>query len=292
MIVFIKVDGSDSKVLDYNKFFICTVALALVSVVVLVSHFRLTKERVALPPKQTADGFSIVNSVKALLKNRPYIALCITSMLFMGCQSYTQTMLNYLFNYYYKQPGLYSLVTVCTYLPIGLLLPFMGKLVTKYGKKEICTLGFAICAVFNMVLFALRGTPLASNPYFFIALSFFSGAGQTFFVLEVWALIMDVIDYHEVISHRREEGVGYSFFSFGRKIGTTLAGAGSSLMLKYVGYDVKSTVGQTAEVTKGIYDISTAVPAIIFALMFAVMLFAYSLNRRRTRELYEKLGRE
>ncbi|MCQ2463498.1 MAG: glycoside-pentoside-hexuronide (GPH):cation symporter [Clostridia bacterium] len=292
LLVFIKVDGSDTKVLDYNKFFICTVVLALLSVAVLVSHYKLTKERVALPPKQTADGFSIVNSVKALIKNRPYIALCLTSMLFMGCQSYTQTMLNYLFNYYYKQPGLYSLVTVCTYLPMGLLLPFMGKLVTKYGKKEICSLGFAVCAVFNIILFALRGTPLAENAYFFIALSFFSGAGQTFFVLEVWALVMDVIDYHEVISSRREEGVGYSFFSFGRKIGTTLAGAGSSLMLKYAGYDVKSTVGQTAQVAKGIYDISTAVPAVMFALMFAIMFFAYSLNRDKTRELYKKLQRE
>ena len=30
-------------------------------------------------------------------------------------------------------------------------------------------------------------------------LLFFSGAGQTFLTLEVWALVMDVIDYHELL---------------------------------------------------------------------------------------------
>ena len=71
--------------------------------------------------------------MRALLKNKPFIALCIVSMLLICFQMYTQTVYNYLFKNFYEKPDLYALVTVCTYLPMVLLLPFMGKLIRKFG---------------------------------------------------------------------------------------------------------------------------------------------------------------
>lgn len=108
---------------------------------------------------------------------------------------YTQTIYNYLFKTYFDKPGLYSLVTVCTYLPMALFLPFMNKLIRKYGKKEICAAGLLFAAIVNILMVTLRFSALSENPYIFLILVFFSGAGQTFLVLEVWALVMDVTDY-------------------------------------------------------------------------------------------------
>lgn len=53
-------------------------------------------------------------------------------------------------------------------------------------------MGFA--ALVSFILFFIK----TSNPYVFLVFTFFSGLGQTFLVLEVWALVMDVIDYHEI----------------------------------------------------------------------------------------------
>ena len=81
-----------------------------------------------------------------------------------------------------------------------------------------------------------------------------SGAGQTFLVLEIWAMIMDIIDYHELLSGRREEGTAYSFYSFARKLGQTAAGAGVPAILELIKYN-GDLAEQPPEVAKKLYDI-------------------------------------
>ncbi|MCR5781193.1 MAG: glycoside-pentoside-hexuronide (GPH):cation symporter [Clostridia bacterium] len=281
----------DTKVLDSTKLTLAVAVLAVLTVVIYFLHFKLTKERITLPPKQDQGNYDILKSIKVLSHNGPFLVLCIVSMLLIAFQMYTQTTYNYLLKDFYNKPGLYSLTTVCTYLPMACFLPFMGKLIRKYGKKELCSVGLLFAAIVNFALYFMRFTPLVSNPYAFLALLLFSGAGQTFLVLEVWALVMDVIDYHEMLSGRREEGTAYAFYSFTRKLGQTLAGVGMNALLKFIGYNVDTadTVGQTVEVTAKLYDISTIIPAVVLSIMFILLGFCYKLSKKRVEELHGKL---
>ena len=210
-------------------------------------------------------------------------------MLLIAFQMYTQTNYNYLFTHYYGKPGLYTFVTVCTYLPMAIFLPFMGKLIRRFGKKELCAAGLAFAAGINILMYLLKFTALVSNPYVFLVLTFFSGAGQTFLVLEVWALVMDVIDYQEVLSGRREEGTSYAFYSFTRKLGQTLAGAGSSALLAVIGYDMKNSAGQSREVLNRLYDVTTLIPAVVLTIMFVLIAFCYKLSKSKLEELHTDL---
>ena len=280
------------KVLDGNKMTVAVLILAIISVVIYYLHFRMTKERVVFPEKQKDRNFNIFRTMKDLAKNKPFVVLCVVSMLLIAFQMYYQTTFNYLFKDYYGKPGLYAFVTVCTYGPMALFLPFMGKLITKFGKKELCAVGLGFAAVINILLFVLRGTALAGNPYVFLAFTFFSGMGQTFLVLEVWALVMDVIDYHELRTHRREEGTAYSLYSFTRKLGQTLAGAGVNALLAFIGYDVnKVGIGQDRAVLDKLYDISTLVPAITLGIMFVLLAFGYSLSKKKLEKIKVELAR-
>ena len=286
----VEVAGKKEKILDPNKFTVCVAILAAISLVIYLVHFKMTKERVVLPPKQKREDFNLLSTIKMLLKNKPFVTLCVVSMLLICFQMYTQTTYNYLLKNYYGKPELYSLITVCTYLPMAMFIPFMSKLVRKFGKKEICAVGLGFAAVINILMYLLKFTPLVSNPYIFLVLVFFSGAGQTFLVLEVWALVTDVIDYHELLSKRREEGTSYAFFSFTRKLGQTIAGAGSSALLALIGYDVKATdVGQSTEVIAKLYDISTLIPAIVLFLMFILLAFGYKLSKSKLAQMQEAL---
>lgn len=290
LLVYSTVAETGEKVLDSSKLTVSVLCLAVLSVIIYSAHFKLTKERITLPPKQTQDNYNVMNTIKMLLKNKPFVVLCLVSMLLICFQMYTQTTYNYLLKNFYGKPGLYSLVTICTYLPMALFLPFMAKLIRRFGKKELCAAGLAFSAAVNILMYLLRFTPFMSNPYVFLVLVFFSGAGQTFLVLEVWALVMDVIDYHEFLSHRREEGTSYAFYSFTRKLGQTLAGAGSSALLGIIGYDVTSTdIGQSSAVLNKLYDISTLVPAIILAVMFILLRFFYKLSKEKLAELHNNL---
>lgn len=281
-------DGTTSKVLDSGKLSIAVACLSVLTVIIFFLNFKLTKERVSVLPKQGETGYSFIRALRMLLKNKPFIVLCGISMLLICFQMYTQTIYNYLFKNYYDNPGLYGVVTVCTYLPMGLFLPILGGLVRKYGKKEICAAGIGFAAVINILMYFLGFTALAQNPYLFLVLVFFSGAGQTFLVMEVWALVTDVIDYHELLSGRREEGTSYSLYSFVRKLGQTAAGAGAPAILGLIGYD-GALAAQPDAVLQKLYSVSTLVPAIILICMFVLITFGYKLSKGELEKLHEKL---
>lgn len=279
--------GETVKVLDGGKLSIAVACLSALTVVTFLVHFKLTKERVKVSKNQ-AGGYNLLRSAGLLLKNRPFLFLCGVSMLLICFQMYTQTVYNYLFKNFYETPGLYSLVTVCTYLPMALFIPFMGKLVRRFGKKEICSAGIAFAAVINIIMYLFGFTALSRSPYLFLFMTFLSGAGQTFLVMEIWAMVMDVIDYHELLSGRREEGTAYSFYSFARKLGQTAAGAGVPAVLEIIGYNGK-LAAQPAQVVEKLYGISTLVPAVILVALFALLFFGYNLSKKELKKLYAGL---
>ena len=171
---------------------------------------------------------------------------------------------------------------------MALFLPFMGKLIRKFGKKEICGAGLGFAFVISALMFLLRFTPFAHNPYVFLGLVFLSGAGQTFLVLEVWALVMDVTDYQELLSGRREEGTTYSIYSFVRKLGQTAAGAGVPAVLGAIGY--KGTqAAQSQQVLTKMFDAATIVPSVILLLMFILTTFCYKLGKSEIEDLHKQL---
>lgn len=280
--------GNTAKVLDSNKLSIAVGGLSLVTVITFFVHFKLTKERITISPNQAKSNYNLFRSVRMLMKNKPFIALCGVSMLLICFQMYTQTVYNYLFKNFYEKPGLYSIVTICTYLPMAMFLPVIGKLVRKFGKKEICSAGIAFAAVVNIVMYLFGFTALSANPYLFLVMTFLSGAGQTFLVLEIWAMVMDVIDYHELLSGRREESTAYSFYSFVRKLGQTAAGAGVPAILGIIGYDGKLS-NQPAEVIEKLYGIATLVPAIILIALFVILFFGYKFSKKELEKMHAKL---
>lgn len=275
------------KYLDPSKLTVCVAVLAVASVAVYGIHFKLTKERITVSVEQKSTDYNFFKSFGLIMKNRPFVTLSLASMLLIASQMYTQTIFNYLFKDYFERPELYIFVTICTYLPMAILIAPIGKLVRRFGKKELCGAGMAFSACICLIMYFMGFTPLAENPYVFLVMLFFSGAGQTFLTLEVWAMVMDVTDYHEFKSGRKEEGTVYSIYNFIRKIGHTVAGAGSSVALIFIKYDVNSVQqGQSREVVEGFYTLSTLVPAIMFGLMAALLIFGYDLSKKNLEKFH------
>ena len=128
------------------------------------------------------------------------------------------------------------------------------------------------------------------NPYLFLAVVIISGFGLSFFTLEVWAMVTDVIDHYEKLNRRRDEGTTYASFSFFRKLGQTLAGIGASMALAAVGYvTAQGNAVQTAEVNNGIYNIATLVPFVMYLCMFLLLHFGYPLTRKHVEATRDEL---
>ena len=287
LFVYSTVAATGAKYLDQNKLFRGVLILAVVSVIIYFLFFKLTEEHVA--PVKNQESEHLLKTFAKLMKNRPFVALCLASMLLIAGSMFTQTLFNYLFKNYFGKPGLFSMVTIATYLPMLILMPFTGKLVNRFGKKGICSFGSLIAAISFLVLFIIR----TDNPYLFLAVVIISGFGLCFFTLEVWAMVTDVIDHHEKLHDRRDEGTTYACFSFFRKLGQTLAGIGASLALAAIGYSTaEGALIQTDAVNKGIYNMSTIIPFIMYLCMFLLLQFGYPLTRQHvvatTKELQER----
>ncbi len=282
-------NGTSIKILDGNKLTMFVAVLAVISVIVFFFHFKLTKERVAPIAKEKGD-YSAFKTIKDLMKNRSFVTLSLVSMLIIAFQFYYQATYTYLFTDYYHKPGLYSMVTICTYLPMAIFIPIMNKLIDRFGKKELCAVGMAFACVVMFILYFIK----TDNPYVFLAFTFLSGLGQTFLVLEIWALVMDVIDHHESRTSRREEGTGYALISFARKIGQTLAGVGLNALLALINYNSDaSKMGEAlpGEVMSKLYDISTLVPAVMLGLMAVILFFGYDLSKKKLVSMREDLAK-
>ena len=273
-----------AKYLDANKLLTGVIILAGFAVIVFFGFFKLTKEYIPAPKQQPKEN--VVKTVKALIKNRPFMTLSLASMLLLAGSMYTQTVFNYLFKNYFNKPGMFALVTVTTYLPMLSLMPFMSKLAKKFGKKEICSNGNLFAALSFLLLFIIR----THNPWLFLGVILISGIGLAFFTLEVWAMVNDVIDYHEKVNDRRSEGTTYASFSFFRKFGQMLAGIGASIAMAAIGYVTKEgTITQTQAVNEGIYYIGTLIPFLIYLCMYLLMKFGYPLSKKRVEALRAEL---
>lgn len=274
--LFVYTTLNGTKVLSGEKLFYGVIILSVLSVFVYQLSYKWTKERVQTPPgEQNTD---IKRTIHFLLKNRPFIVLSLASMLLLALQQYTQTIYNYLFLDYFGKPGLYSLVTIFTYLPMLILIPFIQKIIRKTGKKEICAAGMLLAAAANFALYFTHTT----NPVVFFVFTFLSGFGMTFFVFEIWALATDTVDYQEKLSNKRDEGTAYAFFTFMRKVGQTIAGVLGTGVLTLIAYDATAV---TVETTENMYTCATVIPGVICLVMAILLGILYPLNKKRLAEM-------
>ena len=279
-------DGT--KQMDYKKVFIGVCLIAALSVIFYLLCYRLSKERVESKPEAAKKGASS-EVIRALLKSPPFMAVCLASMLYLAAQMFGQGYNTYLFHYYFEKPGLTMLPTVFQYLPVAVVMFFATKLGNKFGRKEVCSLGMLIAAVFYIILFLLSLIGVTSVWLYLIA-NLMAGIGTAFLFLLVWVLATDAIDYNRVTYGLKDEATSYAFYSFMRKLGQTVATVLINVPLLRIGYNGSElkTEGLSASALKTMYNYSVMIPAVLFLLVFILLKFVYPLDKKRIDKLQEE----
>ena len=144
------------SVMSYQKIITGVAVIAVLSIVGFLLSYAWTRERVHTKPALKTEG-QTMKVLKILLHSRPFMAVCVASMLFLAAQMFGQSYYTYLFNYYFNAPGLSMLPTACQYLPVVVIMFFAGKLGNRYGRREVCAYGMLLAGAFSLVLY-LMGT--------------------------------------------------------------------------------------------------------------------------------------
>ncbi len=283
-----KINGDGTVSYVFTIIGISIIAVILCGLLILA--YRWNKERVRnVAKKPKAPKGETFRIVKTLVKNRSFLAVCLAGMMLLAGQMFTQSFYTYLFDYKFHAGWMNMAAMACTYLPMVVLMPFMGKLVNRFGKKAICSFGCFLAAAANLALFAMRGMDNGILMFLFLVFCFIAGFGLSIITLEIWALATDAIDDVEVKTGMRNDGSSYSVFMFFRKFGQVISALAVNLaLLVGVHYLLDDGSINVEAITTNVgmfYDLATIIPAAMFALMGLFMLVIYGLSKKKTDEL-------
>src|SRR3954470_19119441 len=274
MVVFV-----DNKI-DGDRMLMAAVIIGILALSCYMASVKLTTERVAIPVNNGKGKSNPRKTIKGLVKNKPLIWILIASLAFMICTMLIGAVNVYLFKDYFSNAAALSMVGLIQTAVAFLALPLVTPLVAKFGKKETAAAGMLIAFLAYITLYFLPNLGLIP----FLVLTAVGMYGFAFFNLVVWAFVTDVIDYHEYLTGLREDGTVYSIYSFARKVGQAIAGGVGGIAIATVGYDATRAV-QTQGALDGIHTLATLVPAIIYLVIFLILVFLYPLNKQRTNQL-------
>ena len=244
---------------------------------------------------KTGEEIPKFNFFKAMLnfvRNRAALGATLSAMsMFVGMYG-ASVATQVLFQAYFKNAKISGLVAMTSYVGMFAFLPFIKPLVSKVGKKEMCTIGAAINVAAYVLMFLLPITPDAQGLILYVVCQLLAAVGNGFGQCVAWALMADAMDYEEWKYGERNEGTTYALYSFFRKLAQGVGPSLGIMMATAVGYNATLQQNQPAEVA---LNMRYLVPAMyLFGSILALVAYGliYNLDRKTlatmTKELEER----
>ena len=250
--------------------------IGFVAFLFMINKITIRVDEYSVKTGEEGAKFNVVSAFGNFIKNRPAVGATVAAMgMFLGMQSAT-TANAIMFATYFKQAQLSGVVMLIGFLPMFLFMPFVKKLVNKFGKKEASTAGTIVSLIGGGIMMVFPMVPMnLALPVYMAGLLLF-GLGMGVYTCVSWALMADAIDYSEWKFGKREEGTVYSLHSFFRKLAQ---GVGPSIVIALLGVlgyvEELGTTGQTAEMAHkacwlvaGLYLFSAVMQFVGIGLIF------------------------
>ena len=161
-------------------------------------------------------------------------------------------------------------------------MPFITKIVEKYGKKEASVFGTGVSVLGGalMLIFPLISNVTLSLVVYLVALSIF-GFGMGIYTCVSWAMMGDAIDYNEWKFGTREEGTVYSLHSFFRKLAQGVGPSAVLLIMGWLGYKSEyGTIGQNATTAHNMCWLVAGLYLFSAILQFVGLAVIYNLDKK------------
>ncbi|MCM3633423.1 MULTISPECIES: MFS transporter [Paenibacillus] len=268
-----------------EAFFYIAILFSILSLLCYTGLVKLTTERIRdEKPAGAKSEYDFKQAFKLAFSNRPLLGMMVATLGSTLIIAGANTLAAYVFAEYYNMPSAFA---INSFISMGItfaLFLVIPKLVAKFNKRYL----IIATSAFSLVATALMTFVTFENVYVFAALYNIATFGSFVFIMLVWALVTDCIDYTEYKTGQKIEGTLYSLYSFGRKVGMGLGAAVGSYSLGWVGF-VSGAKSQTQEVAEGILKMFTALPVFAFVLILIGVGLIYNLNAKKTNEMYAAL---
>ena len=257
----------------------------------MLKNITIRVDENSVKTNEGGEKFNIIKAFGNFIKNRPAIGATVAAMgMFLGMQS-AATANSIMFATYFGMAEMSGVVQMVGFLPMFLFMPFITKIVKKFGKKEASVVGTIVSMVGGLIMlvFPMVDKSIAM-PVYLVGLVVF-GIGMGVYTCVSWALMGDAIDYNEWKFGTREEGTVYSLHSFFRKLAQGVGPSMVLLLMGVLGYQSNlGTIGQSAQTSHNMCWLVAGLYMFSAVLQFIGIAVIYNIDKKTLEEMTEELA--
>ncbi len=267
--------------------------LGFIAFILMIKNITIRGNEYAHLNDEGGEKVSLFKSFGTFMKNRPAVGCTIAAMgMFLGMQSAT-TATTIMFATHFGQASMSGLVQMVGFLPMFIFMPFATKLVKKFGKKEVASIGSIAGLIGGAILCVFPLCPKNIQLIVYMVGLIFFGLGMGFYNCVSWAMMGDAIDYQEWKFGKREESVVYALHSFFRKLAQGVGPAAVIAIMgtPLIGYvSAYGTIGQSAETASRLCWLVAGLYTFSAICQFVGVAIIYNIDKKTLAQMTEELA--
>lgn len=240
--------------------------------------------------KEDAPKFNILKAVGNFMKNRAALGATLAPMgLFIGMYGATVAT-QIMFQAYFKNAQISGAISMLSVVGMFFFIPFVGKIVKKFGKKEAITAGTLVSVTAYVLMLVLPITPDGKGLVLFVICQLINALGAGIGTCLAWSLMADAIDYNEWKFGVRDEGTTYALHSFFRKLAQGVGPSLGLVLATWLGYNAALGPNQLPEVALNMRYLVAGMYLFSALLQFIGYGLIYNLDKKTVAKMESELG--
>ncbi len=246
-----------------------------------------TRERYVSDDDSSSMG--IVEQFRTAFANRPYLFVIGIYLFSWLAVQFTSTIIVPYVTFWLKEPGLIGLMILAVQGSAFVFL-FVWNAVSRHiGKKAVYMIGMVFWIGVQAVLFFVQ--PDQVNLALFLAA--LAGVGVATAYIVPWSMMPDVIEYDELRTGKRREGVFYGLMVLLQKFGLAAGQFVIGVVLQGAGFISAEGQAQVTQPDSALFAIRLLIgpaPTVILIIGIALTAF-YPLTKEKHAEIVAELER-